>query len=126
MTKLYQTLLRAMPAIFWSLLIITSVLMLIELPPKQGGWPHWDKLQHALVFLVLTLLGTIAYTSKKYYLAVGLIAYGASTELLQGMFTITRLASINDWLADVVGVCIGLLIFTLFQKMQLSSQHERV
>jgi VanZ family protein len=126
MTKLYQRILRAMPIIFWALLIITSAFMLIELPPKQGGWPHWDKLQHALVFLVLTLLGVIAYASKKHILAIGLIAYGASTELLQGMFTITRLASMNDWLADVVGICIGLLIFTLFQKMQLSSQHERI
>jgi VanZ family protein len=126
MTKLYQTLLRAMPAIFWSLLIITSVFMLIELAPKNSGWPHWDKVQHVLVFLVLTLLGTFAYTSKKYYLAVGLIAYGAGTELLQGMLTITRLATMNDWLADVVGICIGLLIFTLFQKMQLVSQHERI
>jgi VanZ family protein len=126
MTKLYQTLLRAMPAIFWSLLIITSVLMLIELAPKKSGWPHWDKVQHMLVFLVLTLFGAIAYSNKKHYVAIGLIAYGAGVELLQGMFTITRLASINDCLADIAGVVIGLLIFTLFQKMQLSSQHERI
>jgi VanZ family protein len=116
MTKLYQTLLRAMPAIFWSLLIITSVLMLIELAPKKSGWPHWDKVQHMLVFLVLTLFGAIAYSNKKHYVAIGLITYAAATELLQGMFTITRLASINDWLADIVGILIAVLIILLFKN----------
>ena len=116
MRSLYQLALRAIPAIFWAMLIIATISMLIELAPKQTGWMYWDKVQHVLIFMMLSLLGASAYLHK-YYLAIGLILYGAMIEVLQNMFTITRQASIYDWVADVVGVCIGLLIFALLQKI---------
>ncbi len=116
MRPLYQLALRAIPTIFWVMLIITTISMLIELAPKQAGWAYWDKLQHMLVFMMLLLLGANAYLHK-YYLAIGLMLYGAIIEVLQSMFTLTRHASIDDWLADVVGICMGLLIFALLQKI---------
>ena len=116
MKPLYQLALRAIPTIFWAMLIITTIAMLIELAPKQTGWMYWDKVQHVLIFIMLSLLGANAYLHK-YYLALGLILYGAIIEVLQNMLTITRQASIYDWVTDVVGVCIGLLIFALLQKI---------
>ena len=116
MKPLYQLALRAIPTIFWATLIITTIAMLIELAPKQTGWMYWDKVQHVLVFMMLSLLGANAYLHK-YYLAIGLILYGAIIEVLQNMLTITRQASIYDWVTDVVGVCIGLVIFALLQKI---------
>ncbi len=116
MRPLYQLALRAIPTIFWAMLIFTTILMLIELAPKQAGWMHWDKLQHVLVFMMLSLLGAHAYLHR-YYLAIGLILYGAIIEVLQNMFTITRQASIYDWVADFVGVYVGLVIFALLQRI---------
>ena len=116
MTRIYQKTLRAMPIFLWALLVIITIFMLIELTPKQSGWQHWDKVQHVTIFLALTLIGAFAFPRIKIYIVAGLIVYGASTELLQGALTLTRLSSINDWLADVVGVCIGLVFFVILQK----------
>ena len=112
----YKLALRAMPTIFWAMLIATTILMLIELAPKQTGWMHWDKIQHVLVFMMLSLLGAHAYLHR-YYLAIALILYGAMIEVLQNMCTITRQASIYDWVTDIVGVYVGLVFFALLQKI---------
>jgi VanZ family protein len=120
MKKTYLLALRFVPILFWLLLITITLFMLVELPTKLGGWPYWDKVQHASVFMVLTLIATLVFRQKNILVAIGLISYGAATELLQSWFTVTRLASINDWLADIAGVMIGLLIFALVKKL---SQH---
>ena len=117
MKKNYLFVLPFAPILFWMLLITTTLLMLVELAPKHGGWPYWDKVQHASIFMMLTLTGSFVFQQKKTWMVIGLISYGAATELLQGMFTITRLASINDWLADTTGVVIGLLILVLVKKL---------
>ena len=116
MRPFYQLALRAIPVFFWAMLTIATISMLIELAPEQSGWMYWDKFQHVLVFTILSLLGANAYLHK-HYLAIGLTLYGAIIEVLQSMFTITRHASIADWLTDIVGVCIGLVIFALLQKI---------
>jgi len=36
-----------------------------------------------------------------------LAAYGMSIELMQGAFTLTREASVLDWLADVMGIALA-------------------
>ena len=117
MKKIYLFVLPFAPILFWMLLITTTLLMLVELAPKYGGWPYWDKVQHASIFMVLTLIGSFIFRQKKTWVVIGLISYGAATELLQGIFTLTRLASINDWLADTTGVVIGLLILGLVKKL---------
>ena len=109
MKPLSQKVLRMMPLIFWALFAIVTVLMLIELAPKQGGWPHWDKVQHALVFAALTLAGYLAFPQKKRWVCLGLVCYGALIEWLQGLLTITRMASFNDWLADIAGILLAIL-----------------
>ena len=101
---------------FWILISLVTFLLLIELPPKPQTIPYLDKIQHAIIFIILMLSAAMAWKPHRYWLAAALILYGASTELLQGMFTITRLASVSDWLADVAGICIGLLIFVIYQK----------
>ncbi len=98
-----------MPLIFWALFAIVTVLMLIELPPKQGGWPYWDKVQHALVFAALTSAGLLAFPQKKRWVCLGLVCYGALIEWLQSVLTITRMASISDWLADIAGILLAII-----------------
>ena len=117
MKKIYLFVPPFAPILFWILLTTTTLLMLVELATKYGGWPYWDKVQHASIFMMLTLTGSFVFQQKKTWMVIGLISYGAATELLQGMFTLTRLASINDWLADTTGVVIGLLILVLVKKL---------
>ena len=110
MKQLSQQKLRVMPFVFLATFTIITALMLIELAPKHGGWPYWDKVQHVLVFAALTAVGSLAFPQKKYWVYLALIVYGALIEWLQSVFTITRMASAYDWLADVIGILLAMLI----------------
>ena len=97
-----------MSLIFWLLVAVISVLMLIELKPTTDGIPNIDKLEHAIVFITLTITGCLAYVQQKPRIYAGLIALGALYEVLQALFTVTRQASVYDWLADIVGILIAI------------------
>jgi VanZ family protein len=115
---------RFMPYIFWSLISIVSALMLIELAPKEGGWPYWDKVQHAVVFLVLTIAGALAFPQRKLWVYLGLVFFGALIEVMQGIFTTTRYPSALDWLADIAGILIAIFILYIC-KISISTTIRR-
>ncbi|MBC7757113.1 MAG: VanZ family protein [Bdellovibrio sp.] len=104
---------RLMPAIFWLLVVAVSVLMLIELKPSTDGLPYIDKFEHAFVFMLLAVTGSLAYNHKKPRVYAGLIALGALYEVLQALLTVTRQASVYDWLADIAGILIAIGLMTL-------------
>ncbi len=116
MKTLLQQLLRLMPYIFWALIAIVSVLMLIELAPKEDSWPYWDKLQHAAVFVVLAVAGCLAFTQKQLWLCASLVGFGALIEVLQGVLTTTRTRSVYDWLADILGILLAIALLAIFKK----------
>ncbi len=117
MQKIYHQLnAQKWPILFWFFFSLVTFLLLIELAPKPQKIPHLDKIQHAVIFIILMLSAAMAWKPHRYWLASALILYGASTELFQVLFTITRQASVYDWLADCVGIAIGLLIFVLYKK----------
>jgi VanZ family protein len=107
-----------LPYMFWLLLGAVTYGMLIELPPKPNGWAHWDKVQHIGVFMVLTFLACWAFPRRRWLLATVLIIYGAAVEWMQSALTVTRMASLGDWLADVVGVLLVLLGFWMIDAMR--------
>lgn len=77
----------------------------------------WDKAQHALAFVVLTLTGSLAYTRKTKVIYIGLMIYGASIEILQNFFTTARSGEVSDLLADIVGILIGFIIYLVTKKI---------
>lgn len=103
--------------LFWACIIASTFVLLIEMPPKTGGWPYWDKVQHIVGFGVLTTLGCFAYSEKKVWLCLGLAIYGALIEYFQSTLTYTRMASLGDWLADIIGIAIALIVFILINKL---------
>ena len=105
-----------MPHLFWLSLSLTTVLMLIELKPQVPGILYVDKIQHIFVFMLLTLIGVMAYAQKKWFIVNGLILFGVLIELLQGVFTLTRHASIADWIADIVGIGLAISLITITKK----------
>jgi VanZ family protein len=113
-----QLMLSLMPYVFAVLVAIVTVLLLIELPPKQGGWPYWDKVQHIAVFCAMTMTGYLAYPRRKLRVAASLTAFGGLMEILQGLLTITREASVFDWMADVVGIVLVTGMFMICLKKQ--------
>jgi VanZ family protein len=102
--------------IFLAALLLVMTLMLIPLKHSNDGWVYADKLQHIAIFSVLGFIGFMARPNKLSWISMGLFVYGALIELLQQLFTLSRQASLADWLADVVGVAFGLIIYFALQK----------
>jgi hypothetical protein len=72
--------------------------------------PGVDKLVHGALFAVLALTGRWAGMPRS-VLAGLLVLYGAVSEVLQGLPVLDRGSSVGDWVADVVGVLVGLLLW---------------
>lgn len=94
--------------------------MFIELPEKEGGIPYLDKVVHVFLFSLLTIFGEMAWKPHRYWLAAALILYGAAIEPLQAIFTLTRQASIYDWLANVAGIIIASVIIVIFNRTPIN------
>ncbi|HEY4070743.1 MAG TPA: VanZ family protein [Sphingomicrobium sp.] len=93
---------------FWVTILAVLVIALWPQPPSLTGGIY-DKVQHALAFITLTLLAVWAFPrlSPAWIIAV-LSAYGAMIEILQGTPLIHRDRSILDWVADTVACAIVL------------------
>ena len=70
--------------------------------------PGVDKVVHLLLFAVLAATGRWAGVGWR-VLGVLLVAYAGVSELLQSLDVLNRSTSVADWLADVVGMVLGLL-----------------
>jgi hypothetical protein len=77
--------------------------------------PGVDKLVHAGLFLVLAVTGRWAGIRQS-LLGAALVGYAAVSELLQGLSPLDRSMSVADWLADVVGVVVGLAVWALILR----------
>ncbi|WP_136620679.1 MULTISPECIES: hypothetical protein [Mesorhizobium] len=87
-------------------LIAVLVLALLPVPRlKEFGIDvgfHYDKLNHASAFAVLTFLGGLGWPDRK-------ALVGAAIEVLQGTALIARDLDVFDWVADCVGMACGLV-----------------
>jgi len=77
--------------------------------------PGTDKLVHGALFAALALSGRWAGITRG-VLAGLLPLYAAGSELLQGIPALERDPSVGDWVADVVGIVLGLLLWELVAR----------
>lgn len=105
---------------FWILFSMVTTVLLMEHNSTAVGFPHMDKLIHATLFAMLTIIGYWAYSKYSVWLYAGLMAYGGITELLQGAFTMTRFASIYDWIADIVGILLCMLAIKMVKTRAIT------
>lgn len=72
-----------------------------------------DKLNHGIAFVTLTLLLRLAHQRlERVWQVVSLAAYGLLIEVIQH-FLPWRDFSLLDWLADLTGIAIGLLLIMM-------------
>ncbi len=116
MHKLYQHILRIMPVLFWIALAVVTVLMLITLAPPKIKFSYFDKLEHALVFMILAGMALIAWPQRKRIIFIGLTIFGGAMELAQQAFAAYRQATFGDWAADIVGILIAIIIYFYVMK----------
>jgi VanZ family protein len=79
--------------------------------------PGVDKLVHLLLFAALAVSGRWAGLPRA-PLAGLLVLYAAVSEVLQGLPALGRSASVADWVADVAGVLLGLLLWGLLSRRE--------
>lgn len=100
---------------YWALIFVLTHLP--GMAPKGGGW--LDKFQHAGAFGGLAFLLCAAWTIFRppgllmAAAVIGIAAtYGALDELTQ-MLVPRRSADVRDWIADVVGATLGVMMFLI-------------
>jgi VanZ family protein len=106
-----QLLKRSMPFIFGFGLLLTTVLLLMPSYAVPKAFDFYDKAQHGLVFVSLTVAGLLAYPRHAKTVCLGLFLYGGLMEVLQSTMTTTRHGDVVDWLADSVGIALGLGVY---------------
>jgi hypothetical protein len=79
-----------------------------------------DKLVHGSVFAALALTGRWAGIGRG-VLAGLLVLYGGVSELIQGIPALDRDPAVGDWVADVVGVLLGLLVWELLRRRRTTA-----
>lgn len=89
---------------FWCAWLVATVLMLLP-ASSLPSVDVWDKLEHAITFAGLMLLGLFAFSHRLgvAQLALCLVAYGVAIECLQ-FFIPSRSFSVLDMLADSTGI----------------------
>ncbi|MBL0251527.1 MAG: VanZ family protein [Polaromonas sp.] len=112
-----QVLKRTMPYAFSMALVVTTVLLLIPSYAVPKAFDFYDKAQHALVFMSLTVVGLMAFPtfeSRVYWPYV----YGGVMEVLQSLLTKTRHGDVVDWVADIIGIVLGLCVYWVLIKFR--------
>ncbi len=113
-------------AAYWLLLfVLTHVPNL----PVEGGFSNADKVAHFLAYALLAWLAAMALRvwhiripAILLVVLLGGAAYGALDEFLQG-FT-GRDTDVYDWVADVLGLSAGLLLFLATHRMLRKMYHN--
>jgi len=100
-------------------LIVTLVLTVAMLWPLEAPPPtpeSSDKLVHFLAFA--TLAFPLARTGRFGLLPVfiGASTFGGAIELIQPSFN--RSAEVKDWIADIVGIILGIGLGLLYRRLR--------
>jgi VanZ family protein len=96
--------------LFGAAALFTFVMATLPHPPEIPGHPS-DKLQHIAAFATLALLGSWAFSTRKWLaLLVSLSLFGAVIEAVQAIPWLHRDSELLDWVADTVAAGVVLLI----------------
>lgn len=88
------------------LALLASFWLALMPAPDTVQLVSWqDKIEHALLFAVLALLGLAGWPQRPLALAAGLLLFGAAMEWAQSL-TGFRVGDPLDWLADAVGLLV--------------------
>lgn len=114
-----------LPAIAWAIVIlILSAGSGVNLPESWMDFFSWDKLGHAIVYAVLTVLILRAHLINNQYklLATNILVtsvvissvYGVLMEIMQWGFFPHRYFEVTDIIANIIGSILGIIAFKYF------------
>lgn len=117
---------RLFQAAFWSALALAFLMASLPTTPPMGDALN-DKQLHVLAFVVLATLAALAFPKLSLTkLFFGLAAFGGLIELVQSIPSLGRNPSLMDWIADLFGAGIALILFRLYRWLRAGSdRHSR-
>jgi VanZ family protein len=85
---------------------------------------HLDKYVHFILFFGLEILILIEFRAKKrnvhltsiLVIAFMPLVYAAITELIQLFFILDRDGTWQDFIADIIGIFVGIIFYTLYTR----------
>lgn len=98
--------------VFW----VISICFLSFSPLNNVKLPNFfsaDKIAHIGMYFVLVCLLALASTSKIkwYYSLIFALIFSSLTELIQHYFIVNRYGEIGDFIANLLGIGVGIFIF---------------
>lgn len=106
-----RLLLRLMPFFFFAGLAVVTLLALMPGTSVPSVLQFWDKAQHSIAFSGLSVTGCLAFPTRVKRVGLGLLVHGALIEVMQSALTAARVGDVSDWLADGVGVVVGVCLY---------------
>ena len=73
----------------------------------------WDKAEHAISWMVLTLLGLLLSTRRRWAILVFALAFGGLIEVLQATLPFGRDGEWGDFFADTIGVATAYFLWRI-------------
>ncbi len=104
------------------LAVMVAAISWLAFEPTSGPdlFEQADKLRHLAAFASLAAVAILAGEPRPHQarnVALWLLAYGAFIELVQSQLP-TRSASALDWLADALGIALGLLLAGALRRLK--------
>jgi len=108
---------RLIKPLFWAALVFAYVAAVMP-GAEAPTIATWDKANHMIAFLTLTLLSALGWRRARLW-RIGLLLafFGAAIELSQAIPFIHRDAEFDDWAADVAAIVVGLIIAALLRPL---------
>lgn len=116
--------LRYMPQVFFLGVALMTILSLLPSTAVPQAFQFWDKAQHSLAYIALSIAGSLAFPPRVKLVCMGLLAHGAVIEIMQSTLTTTRFGDVFDWLADGTGILVGLGLY-LYMMPKPAGELER-
>jgi membrane associated rhomboid family serine protease len=101
--------------VFAVTVLVSLAVLFAPASDVPGAPPGVDKTVHAALFAALALSGRWAGIGRS-VLAGLLVIYAAASEVVQGLSPLERTASVADWVADVVGLLMGLALWEFLAR----------
>ncbi|MDZ4374335.1 MAG: hypothetical protein U1C74_23335 [Phenylobacterium sp.] len=84
-----------------------------ELPQAPGG----DRLHHVVAWFILTVAGYALAPNRLIAIPVFALVFGAFVEVAQGLAPTGRHTDFPDFIADAIGVGLGVMAFLAVRRM---------
>ena len=109
---------------FAAAVLVSLIVLFAPAGDVPAALPGVDKVVHLVLFGVLALTGRWAGVRLR-ALAVLLAAYAGVSEVLQAVTPLDRSGSIADLLADLAGVAVGVVAWSVLRRATAAGSLDR-